>query len=136
MFYDDAWVRMRAADAFEKICRIHPEWIEVYIDRIQKELASSTQASIQWHLAQIYRQVKLTDIQRKSAMRWLRQLLSVKEVDWIVAANAMDTLRLFVDEGAFSAKDFRSLLMVQQHHTSNAVIRRANKHLEALNKEH
>ena len=31
VFNDDAWVRMRAIDAFEKICREHPDWITQYI---------------------------------------------------------------------------------------------------------
>ncbi|HJP81842.1 MAG TPA: hypothetical protein VJ841_05595 [Candidatus Saccharimonadales bacterium] len=136
MFYGDAWVRMRAADAFEKICRVHPEWIAPYIDRIEKELSTSTQASIQWHLAQIYRQVELTDVQKRAAVRWLRHLLSTPEVDWIVAANAMDTLRQFVDEGTVLPKDFRPLLMIQREHRSNAVIKRANKYLAALDVLH
>ena len=54
LFLEDAWVRMRAADALEKVCRVHPEWIESYIDRFEDELAISDQPSIQWHLAQIY----------------------------------------------------------------------------------
>ena len=60
LFDEDAWVRMRAADALEKICREQPEWLEPFIDKIQISLFRSTQASIQWHLAQIYRKVSLT----------------------------------------------------------------------------
>lgn len=59
MFDENAWVRMRAADAFEKVCRKQPEWIKPYINKIQTELDQSQQASIQWHIAEIYRQVEL-----------------------------------------------------------------------------
>ena len=45
LFNEDAWVRMRAADALEKICRQHADWIAPYIDKIQAELSASTQPS-------------------------------------------------------------------------------------------
>lgn len=132
MFDEDAWTRMRAADAFEKICRQHPDWILPYIDKTFTELSMSTQPSIQWHLAQIYRQVELTEAQKQMAMQWLKNLLSTEETDWIVAANAMDTLAQFTKQGAFAAEDMTHLLKIQQHHKSNAVIRRANKWLAEL----
>lgn len=132
LFEDDAWVRMRAADALEKICREHPDWLLPYIDKFADELWSSTQASIQWHLAQIYEQVTLTDMQRHGAEQWLSSLLSTKDVDWIVAANAMDTLVKFTGEGSFPRDKMIKLLKTQQHHKSNAVIKRATKHLAAL----
>ncbi len=132
LFEDDAWVRMRAADALEKICREHPEWLLPYVDRFPKELAVSSQPSIQWHLAQIYREVTLTPAQKQFAAQWLEELLSTKEVDWIVAANAMDTLARFVGEGSFSKDALLTLLKVQQQHKSKSVVKRANKLLATL----
>lgn len=132
LFDDNAWIRMRAADAIEKICRQHSEWLVPYIDRFASELAMSTQPSIQWHLAQIYSQVDLTDHQKHVAIEWLKQLLSHKEVDWIVAANAMDTLVQFTKDGSFSDVEMIALLEIQQTHKSNAIIKRANKYLAEL----
>ena len=132
LFDDDAWVRMRAADALEKICREHPDWIVPYIDKIQTELSASTQPSIQWHIAQIYRQVPLTDAQRQSALQWLTERLQTTEVDWIVAANAMDTLVAFTKDGFFPPAEVIRLLKLQQGHKSSAVIRRATKLLATL----
>lgn len=132
LLHDDAWVRMRGADALEKVCREHPDWLLPYIDKLADELGASTQPSIQWHVAQIYRQVQLTDAQLRVAQKWLSSLLSTKEVDWIVAANAMDTLMKFTAEGSFPRSQMLTLLKVQQHHKSNAVIRRATKHIAAL----
>ena len=132
LFDDDAWVRMRAADVLEKICREHPDWIVPYIDKIQTELSASTQPSIQWHIAQIYRQVPLTDAQRRSALQWLTERLQTTEVDWIVAANAMDTLVTFTKDGFFPPAEAIRLLKLQQGHKSSAVIRRATKLLATL----
>lgn len=130
MFDDDAWVRMRASDAMEKICREHPEWLNPYIDKFIKELSGSTQASILWHLAQIYAQVELTDAQRESVINWLINLISTKEVDWIVSANTMGTLAKFTDEGYVDKDDFIKLLKIQTTHKSSAIFKRANKYLD------
>lgn len=132
MFDDDAWVRMRAADALEKVCRVHPEWLLPYIDKFSQDLADSTQPSIQWHLAQIYEQVELTDAQKQTAITWLKKILSSKDADWIVAANAMDTLGKFTQDGSFSKSEMALLLKIQQNHKSNAVVKRAAKWLATL----
>jgi hypothetical protein len=127
MFSEDAWIRMRAADSFEKVGREHPEWLEGYIDRIQSDLSRSPQASIQWHLAQIYRQVKLSSPQRQRAIAWMEGLLSTIDVDWIVAANAMDTLAYFTRTGHFDKTQLLKLVKIQGRHKSNAVVRRSVK---------
>lgn len=132
LFDEDAWVRMRAADALEKICRQHPDWLVPYIDKLSSDFSSSVQPSIQWHMAQIYGEVDLTDGQKQQAIRWLKELLSTKDVDWIVAANAMDTLAQFTKDESLSKTDLVPLLKIQQQHKSNAVIRRANKILAKL----
>ena len=132
LFDEDAWVRMRAADAFEKVCRQHPGWLLPYIDKISTDLSISGQASIQWHLAQIYRQVDLTAKQKHFAIHWLKGLLSSKDVDWIVSANAMDTLVQFAKDGSCPISDIVPLLHIQQGHKSNAVIKRANKWLAEI----
>lgn len=127
MLHEDAWVRMRAADAFEKICRQHPEWVRLYLDRIQSELSTSDQPSIQWHIAQIYTQVKLNEHQKKHAISWLTKLLGTRNVDWIVAANSMKTLADFVVKGDIERSNLIPLLKIQLNHKSNAVVKRANK---------
>lgn len=125
--HDDAWVRMRAIDAFEKICREHPEWIKPFIVRIQNELSQSTQASIQWHIAQIYTQIELTDSQKNKAIDWLKEQIASTEVDWIVSANCMDGLAHFVRNGDARKSDLIMVAEVQLGHKSNAVTKRAQK---------
>jgi len=132
LFDEDAWVRMRGADALEKICRQHPDWLLPYIDKFQAELASNAQPSLQWHLAQIYAQVNLSSDQKRSAINWLKHLLSSTDVDWIVAANAMETLVQFTKDGSVPKKNAVTLLKLQQKHKSNSVIRKANKLLAEL----
>lgn len=132
MFDPDPWVRMRAADALEKVCRQHPERLAPYIPRIQQELAGQTQASIQWHIAQIYAQVPLRNDQKRIAIDWLKGLLATTDVDWIVAANAMQTLVQFTKQGSFPRDDMVALIALQQRHKSKSVVRRATKLLATL----
>ena len=125
--HQDAWVRMRAVDAFEKVCRIHPEWIKTYIDKIQIELSGNTQPSIQWHIAQIYSKVELKEEQKIRAIEWLVAILNSNEADWIVAANSMDTLADFVRKGDVDKSILLVTLDIQKAHKSNAVVKRVNK---------
>ncbi len=127
LFNEDAWVRMRAADALEKVCRQQPSWLKPYIDRFADELAVSEQPSIQWHLAQMYGEIELSGEQKRFAINWLKQLLSSPEADWIVAANAMDTLMQFTKNGDFPKSEMLSLLNIQRQHKSKSVIKRAEK---------
>lgn len=132
LFSDDAWVRMRAIDAIEKICRQHPDWLLPYIDKFQDKFATNRQPSIQWHLAQIYRQVDLTKEQKDNAINWLKNLVSTKDVDWIVSANVMDTLAQFTKDGSVSKDEVVSLINIQLNHKSKSVVRKANMLLITL----
>lgn len=129
---EDAWVRMRAADSLEKICRLHPDWLTPYIARLNEEVAGSAQPSLQWHLAQMYGEMALSDKQTDFAVDWIKRLLSSEKTDWIVAANAMDTLALFVDKGNISAAEAVFYFNIQLKHKSKAVVKRANKHIDKL----
>lgn len=128
--HDDAWVRMRAIDSLEKVCRVHPEWLKAYTGRLLSELAPSEQPSIQWHLAQIFRQVTLTAAQRQQAIKWLKQRVSTTAVDWIVAADTLETLAYFTRRGVVTQAELVKLLTIQQDHHSKAVVKRAAKLLD------
>jgi hypothetical protein len=111
----------------KKICRQHSDCLEAFIDRFPNDLATSTQPSIRWHLAQIHREVDLTPAQRRFAINWLKHVLSSKDVDWIVAANAMDTLAQFAKDDSVPVADIAPLLKIQQNHKSSAIIKRSHK---------
>lgn len=132
LFSTDPWVKMRGADALEKICRVKPEWISRYVDQMQVELLDDEQPSVQWHLAQIYAQVALSSLQKNKAITWLSSLVATTEVDWIVSANVMKTLVQFTQDGSVPRVHTIRLLKVQQAHKSKSVVRRATKLLAEL----
>jgi hypothetical protein len=125
IFADDAWVRMRAIDSFEKILRDKPEWVRPYLARIFNDLTQSTQPSIQWHLAQIFAEVQLTNEQEGHAIMWLKHKIETTNVDWIVSVNAMKTLLHFQQKGVVSADELRQLFKIQETHKSKSVRKKA-----------
>src|SRR5579872_4254928 len=58
MFAQDAIVRMRAADAAEKISRSHPQWLQPQRQRLLS-LLGTAQPSLRWHLAQMLPRLRL-----------------------------------------------------------------------------
>lgn len=132
LFEDDAWLRMRAIDALEKICRVHPEWLEPYVDRLLHEVAAINQASIQWHLAELFREIDLSPEQREQAIAIMKQNIASNGADWIVASNTMEALAGFVADGILPASELIPLLEVQQTHHSKAVVKRAARILGQL----
>ena len=132
MSENDAWVRMRAADALEKICRVNPDWLEPYIDRLLNDYSENSQPSIQWHMAQIFEQVNLTPEQEQKIITWMTTRLEDPSVDWIVAANTMDTLVAFNKKGLVPLPETIRLIDRQLTHHSNSVVKRATKILAAL----
>jgi len=60
------------------------------------------------------------------------RVLSSKDVDWIVAANATDTLAQFAKDDSVLVADIVALLKIQQNHKSSAIIKRAQKLLTDL----
>ena len=129
---NDAWVRMRAADSIEKICRVHPDWLLPFIDRFESELSMTKQPSIQWHFVQIYSEVDLTSKQRKFAIGWIKKLLSQADVDWIVASNGIKTLAKFAGDGFVTKSELKAILLILQKHKSKAVVKQATTMLEKL----
>ncbi len=132
LFESDEWVRMRAGDALEKVCREHPDWLQPYVDRLLSEVASVQQASVQWHLAQMLGEISLTPTEIKRAAALLKSYLKNKDADWIVTSNSMETLAKFVREGNVESNEVTPLLRLQQDHHSKTVAKRAARLLKEL----
>ena len=132
LFEDNAWVRMRAVDALEKVCRVHTEWLKPYVEKLLTDVAAIDQPSIQWHLAQMFREIDLSRDERRRAIDLMKHTISSVNVDWIVSSNTMETLAAYTTEEVLPAAEVVPLLEVQQTHHSNAVVKRATRLLEQL----
>ena len=89
----DPIVRMRAADAVEKASREHPELLQPYKRALLKEIASSDQQEVRWHVAQMLPRLELTPKERDHATSILFEYLHDKSS--IVRTCAMQGLADF-----------------------------------------
>jgi hypothetical protein len=60
MFHEDELVRMRAADAVEKLTLSSPEWLRPFKRGLIGLAASTEQQELRWHLAQILPRLELS----------------------------------------------------------------------------
>lgn len=94
----DPVVRMRCADAVEKISVGHPEYLTPYTKRVIQLAAVAEQAEVRWHLAQLCSPLKLTAAQRRRLTEILRVYLS--DTSRIVKTFAMQALAEIAIEDA------------------------------------
>ncbi len=71
LFGRNATVRMRAADALERLSRGHGAWLDPYGERLLTEAAAIDQVELRWRLVQILPRLTLSDDQRRRALRLL-----------------------------------------------------------------
>lgn len=90
MLSDDPVVRMRAADAAEKVTLERPEYLEPYKVSLLYGIARSTQQEVRWHVAQMAPRLQLDDQERAEAVAILILYLSDRSA--IVRTFAMQAL--------------------------------------------
>jgi hypothetical protein len=74
----DPVLRMRCADAIEKITGEHPEYLRPYKNRLLQEAVKIDQQEVRWHVAQLFSRLKLTPKERRATVEILRNYLNDK----------------------------------------------------------
>lgn len=72
LWLTDDVVRMRAADAIEKISFEHPEWFKPYKRKLLRLLEDAEQQELRWHLAVVIPRLHLTNQEMRRALVSLR----------------------------------------------------------------
>ncbi len=97
MLSDDPVVRMRAADAVEKVTAKRPDWLRPYKQALLLRVASSEQQEVRWHVAQMIPRLELTKQERARVERLLSGYLEDRSA--IVRTFAIQALAdLAVDD--------------------------------------
>ena len=78
MLSDDPLIRMRSADAIEKITVKHPEYLQPYKAKLIKQIAKSEQQEVRWHVAQMIPRLDLNQEERASVVARLVDYLNDK----------------------------------------------------------
>ena len=93
---DDPVIRMRAADAIEKITLTHPEYLQPYTGQLIRLSKNATQQEVRWHMAQILPRLALKPGQRESVVETLFTYLADKSK--IVVTFSLQALSDFAAE--------------------------------------
>jgi len=78
MLDEDPVVRMRAADAIEKITLRYPEYLRPHTSQLIDDVAYINQKEIRWHVAQMIPRLDITPKQRRAACIILRRYLNFR----------------------------------------------------------
>jgi hypothetical protein len=90
LFEADALIRMRAADAIEKVTRTHPELLQPWKQALLEVVSALPQKEVRWHVAQMLPRLSLTRGEQKRVVRILMGYLA--DVSSIVKASSMQAL--------------------------------------------
>lgn len=131
MLNENAIIRMRAADAIEKVSRFHPEYLEPYKKRLIHEVSQIEQQEVRWHVAQMFSYLEFEEIERKEVINML--FLWIEKSDSkIVIVNSMQTLADLAEKDSdirpLIIKKFESLIKIG----SPAIVSRGRKLIKTL----
>ncbi len=90
MFSQDPVIRMRSADAIEKVSAQHPEYLEPFRAKLMHQVAKSQQPEVRWHVAQMLPRLDLSPEERQAAVEIL--LAYLEEKSKIVKTFSMQAL--------------------------------------------
>lgn len=90
MFSEDPIIRMRSADAAEKISRTRPELLQAHKSMLLNDGVDIEQCEVRWHVAQMIPRLRLHHPEVESAAEILRSWLHDRSR--IVQVNALEAL--------------------------------------------
>ena len=91
MLNDDPLIRMRSADALEKVSSKHPEYLKPYKTRLISEVSKIKQQEVRWHVAQMFSRLEINDRERDRIIKILLSYIDTSESK-IVKTFSMQTL--------------------------------------------
>ena len=133
MLDEDPRVRMRSADAMEKVASRYPEYLQPFKDRMINEVSQIKQQEVRWHVAQMFSYLKVNQVERDQIINILLSYIDT-DSSRIVKVFAMQTLADLAREDA----SIRNMVVEKVEEIaeagSPAMVSRARKLLRTLNK--
>lgn len=121
-----AGVRMRSADALEKVTRVKPELLHPYVDKLINIAESASQQEVQWHIAQMFEYAPLNRAQKEKAFEILVRYYNTSRSN-IVKAFSLTALAHIAKGDPTFEKEIKALLEMASEHEAPSVRSRAKK---------
>ncbi|KGI86148.1 hypothetical protein JY98_07820 [Exiguobacterium mexicanum] len=119
-------VRMRSADAIEKLTRRHPELLQMHQTTLFQQLHTITQQEVRWHLAQLMPRLTWTEQETADIVRVLTDWIDT-ESSAIVIVNSLQAIFDLSDVHPQHRDELKALLETQLETGSPAVKSRSKK---------
>ena len=130
MLSHDPLIRMRSADAVEKITAQHPEYLQPYKKKLIQQVAKIDQQEVRWHVAQMFPRLELGEEEQAVVVELLLDYLNDKSK--IVKTFSMQALADFAERDAGLRTSVIELLEELTTTGSPAMRSRGRKLLEKL----
>ena len=130
LWSDEPIIRMRAADAAEKVSAIQPELLKPYKTELLSLLAEAEQIELRWHLVQMISRLPLTREEMRRAAQTLQ--LYLEDRSSIVRTFALQALAHLSQGEAELRPRVREILQESVVHGTAAMKARARKLLKEM----
>ena len=132
MLSDDPIIRMRSADAVEKITAKHPEYLQPHKTTLIQRVARIEQQEVRWHFAQMVPRLELGDEERAVVVEILLDYLN--DQSKIVKTFSMQALADLAEQDAGLGSQVIPVLEELTRTGSPAMRSRGRKLLEKLSR--
>jgi len=130
LWSSDLLIRMRTADALEKITVKHPEWLQPYKEQLIGQVAQSQEQEVRWHMAQMFPRLQTNQEERAAMVGILLDYLGDRSR--IVRTFAMQALADLAEQYADLRPEVIRVLEEQTRTGSLAMQSRGRKLLRQL----
>lgn len=130
LWSEDPLVRMRAADAAEKVTRENHDLLRPFKNELLGLLAEATEQELRWHLAAMVPRLPLSAAERHRAASWLRAFLEDRSS--IVKTFALQALADLAQDAPALRPEVIELLRAAARHGTPAMKARSRKLLLRL----
>ncbi len=91
MLDDDPLVRMRSADALEKVSSSHPEYLQPFKNRLISEVSQVRQQEVRWHVAQMFSYLEVYVVS-ESGTKWVFEVTNTLDATTLLPSDSIIVL--------------------------------------------
>ena len=132
MLNEDPVIRMRSADAIEKVPVKHPEYLQPFKSKLINHISKIEQQEVHWHVAQMFSYIEISKIERNKIIKILLSYIETDESK-IVKTFSMQTLADLAEKDGQIKPKIINLIKGMIKNGSPAIISRGKKLLKQLN---
>jgi len=132
MLNKDPVIRMRSADAIEKVSAKRPEYLRPFKSKLINQISKIEQQEVRWHVAQMFSYIETSKIERNKIIKILLSYIETDESK-IVKTFSMQTLVDLAEKDEQIKPKIINLIKGMIKNGSPAIISRGKKLLKQLN---